>query len=98
MTDERTQELRPDNPNRPGGAGDRFLVVLDGIGDRTGSITTSPRDRATAMTDFDTLLGVFAPDVAAGRMRISVLSEDVWIARGSEPGPQISNPGSVAGR
>ena len=79
MTDERTQQLRLGE--QPYGASAGFRVVLDGVGDGTGTVATEPTDRVTALADFDRLVGVYAADVAAGRMRISVLAEDVWAAR-----------------
>jgi len=85
VTDERTQELRGDPATGPDSTAGRFRVVLDGIGDYTGTLATEPTDRPTAMTDFDTLLGFFAAEVAAGRLRISVLAEDVWAARAHRP-------------
>jgi hypothetical protein len=81
VTDERTQELRGDPATEPDSTSGQFRVVLDGIGDHTGTLATEPTDRSTALTDFDTILGFFTTDVAAGRLRISVLAEDVWEAR-----------------
>ena len=81
MTDESTQRLRPGEPHSTSGL---FRVVLDGIGEH-GSVATEPTDRTTALADFDRLVGVYAADVAAGRLRISVLPEDVWTARTTQP-------------
>jgi len=85
VTDESTQRLRPGEPHSTSGL---FRVVLDGIGEH-GSVATEPTDRATALADFDRLVGVYAADVAAGRLRISVLAEDVWAARTTRLGSTV---------
>lgn len=71
----------------PGVAGERYRLVLDGIGARTGTVTSEPiDDRGAALAAFDRAVTVFAGDVAAGQLRVSVLTETVWNQRGGRRG------------
>lgn len=63
---------------------EEYRVVLDGIGRRTGTVPGQPQGRDKAMAGFDTALDVFADDIGAGDMRVSVLAESEYLKRGAE--------------
>jgi hypothetical protein len=75
----------------PAMAPELFRVVLDGTGPRTGTIASDPHDRATAQALFDKAVQAFATAIAAGELRISVLSEQVWAQRAT-PAAGVATP------
>jgi len=69
----------------PDTTGDLYRVVIDGAGGKTGCVASSPRSRMAAEAGRTIATGVFAEDILAGDLTVSVISETDYRARPSRP-------------